>query len=214
MQSKVRVAASFPSLLWTTTNLADTLPGRDQEVTASEGKQARGLPCASCHIQKPKRKTRGSKSPTPISRKKQKARRGNHAAGNSGNDSESEDEPDELEGAETEMRQIRICDVGHDYYEVAFRSINQLCCKDINKAWIRICHPRKQTSHPYNGGKTNTERSLKDHDYKGHYTMPDYWPSDDGWKESWGCRHKEPDHVKKPGQSVCELVPNSVLTLI
>ena len=212
MQLKVRVTASSNSLLRTTTNLADTLPGYDQEVTASGGKQARGLLCSSLHSRNPKRKTRGSNSPIPSSRKKQKPGRGSQAAVNSGYDSESEDERDELEGAETEMRQIRICDVGHDYYEVAFRSISQLCCKDINKAWIRVGQPRKQTSHPYNGGKTDTERSLAEHHYLGHYSMPDYWPSDKNWQAGWGCRHREPDHVRKAGQSLCEHVPNSVLT--
>lgn len=211
MHSKVRVAASSNSLFRTTTNLADTLPGHDQEVTASGDRQARGLPCAIRHGRNPKRKTRGSNSPTPSSRKKQRPVRGSQAAVNSGYDSESEDEPDELEGAETEMRQIRICDVGHDYYEVAFRSINQLCCKDINKAWIRVGQPKKQTSHPYNGGKTSTEKSQAEHGYLGHYSMPDYWPSDENWTVGWGCRHREPDHVRKSGQSVRELVPNSVL---
>ena len=212
MQSKVRVAASSNSLLRTKTNLADMPPGHDQEATASGGKQARGLPCASRRSRNPKRKTRGSNSPTPNSRKKQKPGRGSQAAANSGYDSGSEDEPDELEGAETEMRQIRICDVGRDYYEVAFRSINQLCCKDINKAWIRVGQPKKQTSHPYNGGKTSTERSLREYEYLGHYSMPDYWPSDVNWQAGWGCRHREPDHVRKAGQFLCEHVPNSVLT--
>lgn len=56
---------------------------------------------------------------------------------------------------------------------------------------------------------------MAEYDYLGHYTKPDYWPSDEGWKmapDCTACRHREPDHVKKPGQSVYELVPKLVLT--
>lgn len=217
MMSKVSIAAFYHRLLRMVTNLADTLPGHNREITASAGKQAHGLRCASRYARNTKRKKEGSASPAPTisSRKRQKHVRNKHADSDSGHDTESEDEPDEpdeLEGAETEMRQIRICDVLKDYYEVAFRCINQLCCKDISKAWIHLGQPRKQTSHPYNGGKSSVERSKEEHDYLGHYSMPDYWPSDANWKAGWGCRHREPDHVKKAGQSVCELVPTSVLT--
>ena len=118
-----------------------------------------------------------------------------------------------MEGAETESLPIRIADVHGLYYDVAFRSISQLCCKDIAKAWIKICHPRKQTSHPYNGGKSsNVEISLAEYGYKGHFTKPDYWPSDENWPVGLGCRHVEPDHVKKPGQSLYEHVLMVVLT--
>lgn len=88
------------------------------------------------------------------------------------------------------------------YYDNALRSISQLVCKGIVKAWIKVCHPKKQTTHPYNGGKTGGERSRAEYGYLGHYTMPDYWPSDENWLMGWGCRHREPDHVKKAGQSV------------
>lgn len=130
----------------------------------------------------------------------------------SGHDSDSEDEEDELEGAETETVGIRIADVHLLYYDIAFRSISQLCCKDIAKAWIRICHPKKQTSHPYNGGKSNVQLSLAEYGYLGHFTKPDYWPSDENWSLGWGCRHRESDHVKKPGQSAYELLRGLVLT--
>ena len=131
----------------------------------------------------------------------------------SDHDSDDEDEvPDELEGAETESVGIRVADVILHYYEIAFRLIGQLCCKDILKAWIRICHPRKQSSHPYNGGKSdNVELSKARYGYLGHFTKPDYWPSDENHAVGWGCRHREPDHIKKPGQSACELVLSSVL---
>ena len=192
------------------TNRADTLPGDIQEATASGGRQACGLPCAS---RNPKRKKeRGSNSPTPTSRKKPKPVRNSRDAINPSDNSESEDEIDELEGAEIEMRELKIRDVRDNYYIVAYRSISQLCCKDTVKAWIRVGQPRKQTTHPYNGGKSSRERSLAEYNYPGHYSMPDYWPSDEDWQVGRGCRHREPDHVKKLGQSVCELVPASVLT--
>ena len=135
-----------------------------------------------------------------------------------GDNSDSEDEIDELEGAETETHQMRIGDAYLFYYEIAFRVINQLACKDIGKAWIKVGHPRKQTTHPYNGGKKygkyGSERSKAEYGYIGHFTRPDYWPSDEGWQDpkNNACRHKEPDHVKKPGQSVCGLAPNPALT--
>ena len=185
----------------------------------SERRQTRNLPRAGPHSRTPRRKRRDSSSTTsPLPTKRQSIRK---RRADSYSDSESESDPDSededkdedkdetvlLDGIETEMQWVKVSDLHHVYYTTAFRSINQLCCKDISKAWIRLCHPKKQTTHPYNGGKTG-RRSKSELRYQGHYTAPDYWPSDENWDGlpvPSGCRHKEPDHLKKPGGSFYEL---------
>ncbi|CAF9904830.1 hypothetical protein IMSHALPRED_000186 [Imshaugia aleurites] len=171
----------------------------DREDTESNSGQARGLPRVGRRGPTPKRKRPGSRSSTPPLRTKRRPATNRRGTLKSDDDSDDDEEPDELEGAETELRQIRVDEV-HRWFEIAFRLINQLACKDIVKFWIKFCHPKKQTSHPYNGGKRYAERSVAEYGYLGHYTMPDYWPSDLGWKKQTGigCRHKEPDHIKKP----------------
>ena len=192
------------------TNLADRLAGFDQGGTASESGQACGLPSANRRRRTPKRKRRGSSSPTTVLRKTGKRVNRRRHLFKSGYDSESEDE---LEGGETETQLIKVSELHSHYYAHAFRAINQLACKDIGKSWIRIAQPKKQTTHPYNGGRCGADKrkSIAEHGYLGHFTMPDYWPSDAGWQQGLGCRHREPDHVKKPGQYVCELVSTPVL---
>ena len=102
-----------------------------------------------------------------------------------------------------EKRGFKVCDLTDAYYPEAFRLLGQLACKDLVKIWIRTCHEGKQTSHPYNG-KDTAQESMRVAGYQGHFKKPDYWPSDEGWndKKCKGCRHKEPDHIKKPGGSV------------
>lgn len=181
-------------------NVTDRLAALDQGDTTSESGQTCGLPSADRRNRTPKRKRRGSSSPNTALRRTRR-----HVNRRRGEDSESEDE---LEGGYTETQLIKVSELLSRYYIPAFRSINQLACKDIVKVWIRYAQPKKQTTHPYNGGRSVAEkrRSIDVHGYLGHYTMPGYWPSDAGWKDGLGCRHREPDHVKKPGQSVCELV--------
>ena len=114
-------------------------------------------------------------------------------------DSEA-DLPDEWDGAESELQSIRYDQIYELFYGPNFMFIGQLACKDIGRAWIKMCHPRKQSQHPYNGGPT-VARSLREHGYKGAYTKPNWWPADEGWRQGFGCRHIEPDHLKKLGQS-------------
>ena len=125
---------------------------------------------------------------------------------------ETSDEEDHVSDAEDELDAVLIDDkavteqhievdrLKDDYYSVAFRLIGQLGCKDLVKAWIKKCHPKKQTSNPYNGGKSKS-RSMALYGFGGAYKVPDYWPPQEGWdlKDAEGCRHKEPDHIKKPG---------------
>jgi hypothetical protein len=64
------------------------------------------------------------------------------------------------------------------FLETRFRQLQQLCCKSVAKVWIKVIEPKKQTRYPYN---------------RGEESKPDWWPSD--------VRHKEPDHLMKPGMS-------------
>jgi len=64
------------------------------------------------------------------------------------------------------------------FLETRFRQLQQLCCKIVAKAWIKVIEPKKQTRYPYN---------------RAEESKPEWWPDD--------VRHKEPDHLMKPGMS-------------
>lgn len=74
------------------------------------------------------------------------------------------------------------------FYEASFRALQQLNCRQIAKAFIKVIEPRKQVRHPYNGGKGSVPGEKGDPEK----TKPDWWPS--------GVTHREPDHLKKPGK--------------
>ena len=61
------------------------------------------------------------------------------------------------------------------FLETRFRQLQQLVCKIVAKAWIKVIEPKKQTRYPYN---------------KGEESRPLWWPA--------SVRHKEPDHLMKP----------------
>ncbi|OLL26951.1 hypothetical protein NEOLI_000742 [Neolecta irregularis DAH-3] len=61
------------------------------------------------------------------------------------------------------------------FLETRFRQLQQMVCKIVAKAWIKIIEPKKQTRYPYN---------------RGEESRPDWWPEH--------VRHKEPDHLMKP----------------
>ncbi|KAK4697305.1 hypothetical protein P7C71_g747, partial [Lecanoromycetidae sp. Uapishka_2] len=108
---------------------------------------------------------------------------------------------DEFEVVQTELKELRV-DSLEDWYDFAFRSMSQLALKDIAKAWIRKCVPKKQSNNPYNGGHTAAESQAlwPGTKYSGHLTRPIWWPTDLGWNNingATGCRHREPDHIKK-----------------
>ncbi|EGC41947.1 conserved hypothetical protein [Histoplasma capsulatum var. duboisii H88] len=65
------------------------------------------------------------------------------------------------------------------YYVEAFKAFQQINCREIAKACIKVIEPQKQTKHPYTGGSTRDPESTK----------PCWWPTD--------VIHKEPDHLKK-----------------
>ncbi|KAF5006491.1 hypothetical protein F66182_15827, partial [Fusarium sp. NRRL 66182] len=75
------------------------------------------------------------------------------------------------------------------YYEKAFDSFQQLNCRVIAKAFIKLVAPRKQVNYPYNGRRASSspggERRADP-----EMTKPPWWPA--------GVTHKEPDHLLKP----------------
>ena len=75
------------------------------------------------------------------------------------------------------------------YYEKAFDNFQQLNCRMIAKAWIKLVEPRKQVNHPYNGRKNVGGASQR---VDPELTKPRWWPV--------GVTHKEPDHLPKPGR--------------
>ena len=65
------------------------------------------------------------------------------------------------------------------FFETRFRQMQQLTCKVVAKAWIKVIEPKKQSNFPYNRGEEK---------------KPAWWPV--------GARHKEPDHLMKPGMPI------------
>lgn len=80
--------------------------------------------------------------------------------------------------SETEQWEKWFCD--------AFRALQQLGCRTMAKEWIKIIHPKKQSTNPYNGKK------LKQGTGNPESTKPSYWPRN--------VIHREPDHINKTGE--------------
>lgn len=64
-----------------------------------------------------------------------------------------------------------------------FRDLQQSGCKVCAKAFVKKIEPKKQTNHPYTGKEARA---------------PKWWPLPD--KKGLGVRHREPDHLLKPGR--------------
>lgn len=89
-------------------------------------------------------------------------------------------------GAEMSVyRELDLTNKKHldEYYENRFTQMQQLNCKEIAKAWIKAVEPKKQSQYPYNSKHTNKGK------------RPPWWPHE--------CAYVEPDHLKKPGKSLC-----------
>lgn len=88
---------------------------------------------------------------------------------------------------------LKVGDEGRmkKYYEKAFDAFQQLNCRVIAKAFIKLVEPRKQVNHPYNGRKTAAGSSPEQR-ADPELTKPKWWPS--------GVTHKEPDHLLKAGK--------------
>lgn len=68
------------------------------------------------------------------------------------------------------------------YYKGRFKDMQQSSCKVMGKAFVKLVEPKKQTHHPY---------------IKGDTQAPPWWPPTTGENS---VRHKEPDHLLKPGK--------------
>ena len=111
-----------------------------------------------------------------------------------GDDDDSSD-TDVFEGAGTMQKEIRVNDDDDikKYYFTRFVQMQQIPCKIITKAWVKVVQPKKQARHPYNGGKKAKSAPVQVN--PGELTKPDWWPPE-------GCRHREPDHIQKCGMFV------------
>jgi len=76
------------------------------------------------------------------------------------------------------------------FYHVRFKDMQQSSCKVMGKAFVKLVEPKKQTHHPYT---------------KGDEKAPPWWPPMEGEN---AVRHKEPDHLLKPG-TLRSLIRNS-----
>ncbi|PVH69813.1 hypothetical protein DL98DRAFT_391990, partial [Cadophora sp. DSE1049] len=68
-----------------------------------------------------------------------------------------------------------------EYYLGRFKDMTQSACKIMGKAFVRLVEPKKRTLHPYT---------------KGDERAPPWWPPTSGENS---VRHKEPEHLLKPG---------------
>ncbi|KAL9128114.1 MAG: hypothetical protein Q9217_003135 [Psora testacea] len=117
----------------------------------------------------------------------------------SGSEEDVDDEPDDdFEGMTRRATMIRVDEI-NKHYVTLFKMIQQMGCKKILQAWLKKCHPRKQASNPYNGGSRARSYADYEHLNRGKHTVPVYWLHQEDWRdpESTGCRHREPDHIKK-----------------
>jgi hypothetical protein len=74
------------------------------------------------------------------------------------------------------------------FYHTRFKDMQQSACKVMGKAFVKLVEPKKQTHHPYT---------------KGDEKKPPWWPITTG---EHGVRHREPDHLLKPGKLLYSLL--------
>ena len=122
-------------------------------------------------------------------------------AGLDGSDNDENDDPSEFVDTRYCFTSIRVDDtdtIDRCIHE-RLNQIQQTGCKIVAKPWIKAREPRKQTKYPYNGGDKKEESiAAFGKDNPGELTKPPWWPDTAGWPTK-GCRHKEPDHLKKSG---------------
>lgn len=77
------------------------------------------------------------------------------------------------------------------FYENALENLQQVNCRILAKAYIKLVEPRKQVNYPYNGRKAVGGRTIQ---FDPEETKPPWWPSQ--------VQHREPDHLPKVGRGV------------
>jgi hypothetical protein len=80
--------------------------------------------------------------------------------------------------------QIGDAEAVERFYETRLKAVQQTACKELAKAFVKIIAPKKQARNPYTGGLD---------------TAPDWWPKRCGPAGKDEVRHREPDHLFKPG---------------
>ena len=131
--------------------------------------------------------------------------------GASDTDSDEQEEEDEAVNAPVILEEIMIKNEDEVWKTIAAKlwQMKQANCKKVAKAWIKLKEPRKMVKYPYNGGATKEEAKRKYGEKNpGELTKPSWWCQTKGWQRGEGCRHREPDHVKRAGEAVqkCEYV--------
>lgn len=115
---------------------------------------------------------------------------------------DEQDDPDEIVGTSIVSEEIRIGDAAKvwEVIDSRLRQMKQVHCKTVARTWVKAKEPLKQTQYPYNGGATKEESIMRyGNKMAGELTKPPWWCVTQGWQRGEGCRHKEPDHQKKPG---------------
>lgn len=114
------------------------------------------------------------------------------------------DEDDETQNSEPlPKRTIRIGNTVavRKYFYDACEAMQQLAIKWILKMWIKAIEPKKQSTYPYSDKNRNVRQkgqngaTLTQPPSKG---APPWWPTK--------VRFKEPDHLKKPGETEIPLI--------
>ncbi|KAK4946209.1 hypothetical protein LTR10_014721 [Elasticomyces elasticus] len=88
------------------------------------------------------------------------------------------------------------------WFREAFVAMQQVACRTIAKIWIKRIHPKKQSTHPYNGGMPRGEP------LDPNRTRPPYWPAH--------VIHREPDHIGRDDRTslLVHLIMNTPLEVI
>lgn len=93
----------------------------------------------------------------------------------------------------TKTISIKVCETEkwEKWFDNAFKAIQQQACRFIAKEWIKLIHPKKQSTHPYNGNYPRQKAPCAEQTPMpcAERTKPPYWHPD--------IRHKEPDHIDK-----------------
>ncbi|KAJ5826380.1 hypothetical protein N7474_003518 [Penicillium riverlandense] len=99
---------------------------------------------------------------------------------------EFRDEDVEAKGPSGAMISIQDQDTLTLYYEKAFEKFQQVNCRILAKAYVKLVEPRKQVRYPYNGRKIIAGTTCQ---FDPDATKPPWWPS--------RVTHREPDHLPK-----------------
>lgn len=90
---------------------------------------------------------------------------------------------------------VRDKDFLRRYYEKIFQNLQQINCRILAKAYVKLVEPRKQVNFPYNGRKIVAGQTQQ---LNPDGTKPPWWPT--------GVSHREPDHLPKAGKELAVLL--------